>query len=323
MPIKEKCVICDAEQASWSHLGEASKAECPRCGRYSLDDDASLDCSSPHPKFDRSNASGWVREHQDIKIDESVIEVFCSLRSPSVNERARKLLLTMFNKHPQPGALISIPIDHREPEWVASTWSSSKSEVLFLLTSILGVRGLVAVPAPPYPNQKVSGCLITADGHEMIESLSGVSVESNVGFCAMWFDKSLFPVWVGAIQPAIRSSGYEALRIDDVEHVDKIDDRIIATIRRSKFVVADLTGSRGGVYFEAGFAIGLNIPVVWTVQADRRVTDVHFDTRQYNCIGWGLDDLPGFQKALSNRIEAVLGRGSAAIGKKRSRYMAS
>ena len=48
-------------------------------------------------------------------------------------------------------------------------------------------------------------------------------------------------------------------------------DRILAEIRKSKFVVADFTscgeciacdkcehiGARGGVYFEAGFALGL------------------------------------------------------------------
>ena len=34
-------------------------------------------------------------------------------------------------------------------------------------------------------------------------------------------------------------------------------DRIIAQIRASKFVVADFTRNRGGVYYEAGFALGL------------------------------------------------------------------
>ena len=34
--------------------------------------------------------------------------------------------------------------------------------------------------------------------------------------------------------------------------------------RHGGLVVADFTGHRGGVYFEAGFARGLGIPVVWT-----------------------------------------------------------
>jgi hypothetical protein len=51
-------------------------------------------------------------------------------------------------------------------------------------------------------------------------------------------------------------------------HLNKVDDVIVAEIRRSRFLVADFTCEpgkvRGGVYFEAGFARGLNIPIIWT-----------------------------------------------------------
>ena len=33
-----------------------------------------------------------------------------------------------------------------------------------------------------------------------------------------------------------------------------IPSEIISEIKRSKFMIADLTGYRGGVYYEAGFA---------------------------------------------------------------------
>lgn len=36
------------------------------------------------------------------------------------------------------------------------------------------------------------------------------------------------------------------------EHANKIDDEIIAEIRRSAFLVADFTGQRQNVYFETG-----------------------------------------------------------------------
>ena len=38
----------------------------------------------------------------------------------------------------------------------------------------------------------------------------------------------------------------------DHEHINRIGDEIISQIRRSKFLIADFTGHRGGVYFEAG-----------------------------------------------------------------------
>lgn len=124
----------------------------------------------------------------------------------------------------------------------------------------------------------------------------------------MWFEPELLQVWADAIRPAIRDAGYDPQRIDMVEHNNKIDDEIVAMIRQSRFVVADFTGNRGGVYFEAGYAMGRSIPVIWTIRSDE-LDDVHFDNRQYNFIGWSLDALPQFRSRLKNRIEATIGRG--------------
>ena len=49
--------------------------------------------------------------------------------------------------------------------------------------------------------------------------------------------------------------------------------------------MADVTQQRQGVYFEAGFAQGLNIPVIWTV-SEKDKDNIHFDTRQFNHIIW-------------------------------------
>jgi nucleoside 2-deoxyribosyltransferase len=99
------------------------------------------------------------------------------------------------------------------------------------------------------------------------------------GFVAMWFTFSMEDVYEKGFSPAIRDSGYQPMRIDRKEHVNKIDDEIIAEIRRSRFLVADFTSEpnqpRGGVYFEAGFALGLNIPVIWTCREDL-VGQLHF-----------------------------------------------
>jgi hypothetical protein len=42
-------------------------------------------------------------------------------------------------------------------------------------------------------------------------------------------------------------------------------------------LVADFTGQRGGVYWEAGFAQGLGIPVIRTCKSDE-LWKLHFDT---------------------------------------------
>ncbi len=74
--------------------------------------------------------------------------------------------------------------------------------------------------------------------------------------------------WEEGIYRGIRDAEYELPRIDWKEHVSKIDDEIIAEIRRSHFSLADFThgkkGARGGVYYEAGFVCGLGIQAVCT-----------------------------------------------------------
>ena len=62
---------------------------------------------------------------------------------------------------------------------------------------------------------------------------------------------------------AVRLAGYEPFRVDRKEHANSIDDEIIGNIRKSCFMVADFTGQRAGVYFEAGMMNGLGRTGIW------------------------------------------------------------
>ena len=122
----------------------------------------------------------------------------------------------------------------------------------------------------------------------------------------MWFSEEVRDLWVQGIEPAIAAAGYQPMRIDRHEHNNRIDDEIMAMIRRSKFIVADFTKERGGVYFEAGYALGLGLQVIWTCRKDA-LKEIHFDNRQYNFLTWTNDSLGDFAKRLQNRIEATIG----------------
>ena len=125
-------------------------------------------------------------------------------------------------------------------------------------------------------------------GYDHLEELRNVAPDSSQAFVAMWFNESLSEVWEQGIKPAITDSGHEPFRIDQTEDIGKVDDLIIAEIKRSRFVIADFThddGVRGNVYYEAGFAHGLGISVIFTCREDL-INEAHFDTRQYNHIVW-------------------------------------
>lgn len=164
---------------------------------------------------------------------------------------------------------------------------------------------------------------LTFDGLLLVEELQTSLTSSNQAFVAMWFGQKMNDAYERGFKPAIEDAGYLPVRIDRKDHNNKIDDEIIAEIRRSRFVVADFTSdvfqrkdpngndkpeaiSRGGVYFEAGFAKGLGREVIWTARNDL-IELVHFDTRQFNHITWATPE--ELRDKLSKRISATLGDG--------------
>jgi hypothetical protein len=233
---------------------------------------------------------------------------------PTVAERATKLLQELGRRFPIAGQTFDFnfpDVGAQDPGWIAATWSESIGEVQYLLIDYLH-RAIGAVDGRE--SATLGGAVylmhgrITPRGYELLEQIREGNPESGIGFCAMWFADDLKPLWLEAIDPAIRAAGYEPKRIDQHEHVNRIDDEIVAMIRRSRFVVADFTGQRGGVYFEAGYALGLGLRVIWLCRDDQLDT-VHFDTRQYNFLKWKPGEYADLAKRLQNRIEATLGRG--------------
>jgi hypothetical protein len=147
-------------------------------------------------------------------------------------------------------------------------------------------------------------------GWERIDSLLRRGSDSSQVFIAMWFNEVTGEAYSTGIVPALNATGYKPVRIDKKEHNNKIDDEIMAEIRRSRFVVADFTcepkNVRGGVYYEAGFAQGLGLPVIWTCK-ESSLNDLHFDTRQYSHIVWKTP--ADLFTQLKNRIGATIGDG--------------
>lgn len=144
---------------------------------------------------------------------------------------------------------------------------------------------------------------LTYDGWLRADELSKSRPTSNLAFVAMCFDPSTDQAWESGIKPALEECGYQPVRIDKQQFNHKIDDEIIAQIRKSSLVVCDFTKHRGGVYFEAGFAMGLGVPVIFTCNT-AQLKGAHFDTRQYNHIVW--ESSADLKEKLINRIEATI-----------------
>ena len=221
-------------------------------------------------------------------------------RPLSVDERAVRLLRYLVEQSETLGQHLSLS---RTPI-LAHTESQNVGEVHYL-ESYLADRGFIT-------GLTMGGGLnatVTVDGHRIIAELAATP-DSAQAFVAMWFNSEMQECFDSGILPAVEEAGYRAFRIDQREHINKIDDEIIAEIRRSRFIVADFThgadGARGSVYYEAGFAHGLGLDVIFTCHRDS-FGDLHFDTSHYNHIEWATPE--ELRQKLRTRILAVIGEG--------------
>ncbi len=257
-----------------------------------------------------------------LRVTTTVLEVVSHRKIPKPEERAETLLHKLIRDTKHLGQKLeyerskgdvvygdTMYVDKNGTFGPLMAWSCSKNldEVLFILR-FLEEKDYVSCDDK---TSSMTSCridvVVRPEGFAYISDQDSIPSISHQAFIAMWFDESLDEAYEKGFDLAIRQSGYEPLRIDRKEHINKIDDEIIAEIRRSRFVVADFTSDpenpRGGVYFEAGFALGLKIPVIWTCRKDM-INHVHFDTRQFNHIVWA--DADDLCTKLKNRIGAVI-----------------
>ena len=120
-------------------------------------------------------------------------------------------------------------------------------------------------------------------------------------FIAMSFDSSMQEARK-FIMDAIQSCGYVPMLIDIKEHNNQIVPEIYKEISDSEFVIADLTGQRGGVYYEAGYAVAKDKNLILCC---KKGENPHFDVAQINTIFW--ENEQDLKERLIKRIKATVG----------------
>jgi hypothetical protein len=149
---------------------------------------------------------------------------------------------------------------------------------------------------------------LTWDGWAMYEELKREDRASRVAFMAMKFgDDELNAVVADCFKPAVAATGFTLNLLTDGQGAGCIDDQLRVAIRRSAFLLADLSHGNQGAYWEAGFAEGLGKPVIYTCKQsvwDKERT--HFDTNHLVTVMWSPDDLDGAARRLKATIRATL-----------------
>lgn len=316
LSVDQCCPICKGQSSTAKNSKyDGIYTECFKCGKFTISDEA-LEVLSDEQRikvaailFERTLKHGYRGRNKKLFIcSEKPVEIPQEFEYPvvtigeleeqfpkSISERLDRTLLNLTRLTQYPGAKINITDASRYyffPE------SDESREVFFFMDQL--VEDLYINGHPGYPSELI----VTVKGWNRVDELQkNLKSESNQAFVAMWFSDEMNEPYEQGIKQAILETGFTPVRIDQKEHNNKIDDEIIAEIKNSKFLIADFSGHRGGVYFEAGFGMGLGIPVIWCCREDH-LKDIHFDTRQYSHIVWS--DAKDLKEKLYNRIRATI-----------------
>lgn len=302
--MQKKCVICNSNAVEM-HVTSADSVEqnCEYCGHFIISNSALATAWSGDNVFAKLRGYIAVHETKDhpAELNTYNIPAIIDSQLPSVSERAHLLLTRVHANTTYLGQKVNI----LGGSFLRATFSVVDSDLIFL-AEYLESEELVKKFA-------ISGSFslaLTPMGFAVTEQNRGINnIKGKSAFVAMWFDKQVQDAYELGIKEAIKTSGYSAIRIDQVHHHHKIDDQILRAIREAEFVVADLTGNRGGVYFEAGFAIALNKPVIWCCREDH-FKDVHFDVNHYHIIQWS--SIHELKELLTNKLLALFGPQAAS-----------
>ena len=122
-------------------------------------------------------------------------------------------------------------------------------------------------------------------------------------------------IYENATLPALKSMEIKPYRVDQIEHNDDIDNKIIELISKCDICIADLTYARPSVYYEAGYFTGLKKPVIFISRKDHfspKIEDVygnlkiHFDLQMKNIIPWSSTKrVDTFKRKLLSRLKLV------------------
>ena len=271
----ERCPLCGEVPDNIRHDYDCWYVDCARCGHFQITFEARTNLDNLAPDH-RVKLSAYCRRtsggnNRPIIADDNIEELVALLPQYTPRVQMDNLLHVLGKMSPGLGRECQF-VSVRDYPLVSTTGGD---EIPFLMTA-LHDQGYLS---------KKAQTTLSLKGWERLEEIQKAGRQSNRAFVAMWFNPSMNTLYDDAIKPAILKAGYDPLRIDRHEHVNRIDDEIIGQIRRSRFMVADFTGQRHGVYFEAGMMTGLGRNVIWLCD-EKELKGMHFDVRQFNFIAY-------------------------------------
>ncbi len=188
-----------------------------------------------------------------------------SVYPKSPEDKINHLLIYLHSLQDFEGSHISFPEKEEYDDLAKRLFFKNYQEMAFYLFTLKSMGLITGMDTTTRHGAGMTGIKLTFDGLSKVLEIRDSGNQSNRCFVAMSFSPDQTETRE-SIKNAILETGFDPILIDE-QHIDSdvtINDALISEIRKSKFVIADFTQHKHGVYFEAGFALGLKKPVIYT-----------------------------------------------------------
>ncbi|MFA5839975.1 MAG: hypothetical protein WC890_04890 [Candidatus Margulisiibacteriota bacterium] len=248
---------------------------CDVCGEYFITNDARREVVNKEYVNDLYLFSGYIKNQNRQGNKPSIAtydlkNILSSWHPITAIEKLNQFLLFLDSQTNEFGQFILFEYDKMYP----IVFSKSRDE----FSSIVSAASELG-----YVEIKAKGFKLTISGIKKIEELKETNVNSKYCFIARSFLDKYDAVVINGILPALENTGFLAIDLKTKTHNNLIDNEIVASIKKSRFVIVELSEENQGAYFEAGFAMGLKIPVI-RVCHETQKANLHFDASHYSTI---------------------------------------
>lgn len=294
-PICKKNYIDDVD-----FVGDNAKLSCKLCGQFLISN--SDVAEENHIKESHYLMSAYLRREWELNkkathIINSIINYEKNITVPDIDEQIDYLLSYIAKKEMNKGKLVILQPGLTYPLF----FCKNANEMLFLIQSAQKLELLSY--EPPYisigdePSYQLQ-CKLLYKGFARLGEIHKRNLESMKCFVAMSFEDKYDEVFEKGIKDTIHNDddlkrkGLKVYRVDKDQNIQNnptIINKIMSGIKQSRFVIADLSGHNHNVYFEIGYAMGFNIPVILICneedfQDEAKNIKIKFDLRGHSII---------------------------------------
>ncbi len=279
---------------------------CPRCGVYSA--------TNEFMYFDpqRSSEIGYIlsgltrerNETTDVpnintKNAKALATSYPAPDISSIEEKANKFLQRLRIRTKYYGETIRFRDIKME---YPLAYAKNSNEFISLL-DLLKDKNLIKYDISKMPggNEPLLEASLLAEGWNLTNNLGSANKDSEQGFVAIWFD-DLMNESIAAIEEGIRAAQFTQICIKGELFPEGIMDKPLSEIRKSRFVVVDLTHNRPSVFFEAGFAHGLGLEAIYVYKELPDKDPLEFYVKHYQCYKY--ESSQDYKEIVKNAMDA-------------------